>query len=249
MPILRGTGIGFFVGLIPGVGAVVPTVMSYIAEKRLSKTPEKFGTGMIAGVAGPETANNAYANAALIPLFTLGIPSSPTIAVIMGAFMMNGLIPGPFLFQEHSEFAWTVIASLYIGNVILVILNLPLIPLWVAVLKVPYSVLCTLVLGFCVLGAYSLNNSAFDVAVMALFGVLGYVLKKLDVPLAPMILTLILGPLMEKTLRQSLEISRGDFGIFFTRPISAVLLVIAAAFIVTSTLRVASRIKGADAEV
>ena len=138
---MRGTGIGFFLGLIPGVGAMVPTVMSYVAEKRLSKTPEKFGTGMIEGVAGPETANNAYANAALIPLFTLGIPGSPTVAIIMGAFMMNGLDPGPFLFRDHADIVWGVIASFYIGNVMLLVLNLPLIPLWVRILEIPPAIL------------------------------------------------------------------------------------------------------------
>jgi putative tricarboxylic transport membrane protein len=248
-PVIRGTGIGFALGLIPGIGAVVPTVMSYIAEKRLSKTPEKFGTGMIEGVAGPETANNAYANAALIPLFTLGIPGSPTVAVIMGAFMMNGLIPGPFLFRDHADFVWAVIASLYIGNVILVILNLPFIPLWVAVLKIPYSILYTGILGFCVLGAYSLSGSVFDVGVMTAFGALGYALRKLDIPAAPMLLTMVLGPLMERALRQSLDISGGDFSIFFTRPISATILAIAAALIVTSVLQVAARVRGQDAQV
>ncbi len=249
LPILRGTGIGFFTGLIPGMNAVVPTMISYIAEKRVSKTPERFGTGMIQGVAGPETANNAYANAALIPLFTLGIPGSPTVAVLMGAFMMNGLIPGPFLFRDHGDFVWAVIASLVIGNLILVILNLPLIPMWVAVLKIPYSILYPFILGFCVLGAYSLSSSVFDVAVMIIFGVLGYVLRKLDIPAAPIILTMILGPLMEKALRQSLEISGGEFSIFFTRPISATTLAIAAVLLITSTMRVASRMKGQDSQV
>jgi len=200
LPIARGTGIGFFIGLIPGMNAVVPTIMSYVAEKRLSRTPERFGEGMIEGVAGPETANNAYANAALIPLFTLGIPGSPTIAVIMGAFMMNGLIPGPFLFRDHGDFAWAVIASLCIGNVILVVLNLPLIPLWVTILRVPASILHAGILGFCVLGAYSLKGSVFDVGVMTLFGTLGYLLRKLDIPAAPIILTMTVGPLMEQAL-------------------------------------------------
>ena len=249
LPVLRGTGIGFFTGLIPGMNAVVPTMISYVTEKRVSKTPERFGTGMIEGVAGPETANNAYANAALIPLFTLGIPGSPTVAVLMGAFMMNGLIPGPFLFKDHADFVWAVIASLVIGNLMLVILNLPLIPMWVAVLKIPYSILYPFILGFCVLGAYSIGNSVFDVAVMIIFGVLGYVLRKLDIPAAPIILTMILGPLMEKALRQSLEISGGEFGIFFTRPISAATLAIAALFIVTSTLRFASQVRGQDSQV
>jgi putative tricarboxylic transport membrane protein len=248
-PILRGTGIGFFIGLIPGIGAVVPTMIAYVTEKRLSKTPERFGTGMIEGVAGPESANNAYANAALIPLFTLGLPGSPTVAVIMGAFMMNGLIPGPFLFRDHADFVWAVIASLYIGNLMLVILNLPFIPLWVAVLKVPYSILFTIILGFCVLGAYSLGGSVFDVGVMTVFGVLGYVLRKLDIPAAPLILTMVLGPLMERALRQSLDISQGDFTIFVTRPISAVTLAIAVLFVATSVMQVAARVKGQDSQV
>ena len=248
-PIARGTGIGFFIGLIPGMNAVVPTIMSYVAEKRLSRTPERFGTGMIEGVAGPETANNAYANAALIPLFTLGIPGSPTIAVIMGAFMMNGLIPGPFLFRDHADFAWAVIASLYIGNVILVILNLPLIPLWVAVLRVPSSVLYAGILGFCVLGAYSLKGSVFDVGVMTVFGALGYLLRKLDIPAAPIILTMTVGPMMEEALRQSLEISGGRFSIFVTRPISAALLLCAVAFLATSTFSLLARVKDSDAQV
>lgn len=252
-PIARGTAIGFFLGLIPGVGSVIPTFMSYAAEKKLSRTPEKFGTGMIEGVAGPETANNAYVNASFIPLFTLGIPGSPTLAVLMGAFMMNGLDPGPFLFTQHGDFVWAVIASLYIGNVILLILNLPLIPMWIAILKVPYSILFAVILLFAVVGAYSMNNSVFDIGTMLAFGVLGYLARKLDFPLAPAILTLILGPLMERGLRQSLEMSAGDLSIFFARPLSATLLAIAALFIVTSAFpaafQVFSRVRGADAEV
>ena len=243
-PIARGTGIGFLLGLIPGVGAIVPTFLSYAVEKKVSKTPERFGKGMIEGVAGPETANNAYANAALIPLFTLGIPSSPTTAILMGAFMMNGLLPGPALFKEHGDFAWAVIASLYIGNLILVVLNLPLIPLWVAVLKIPYAILTVLVFGFSVVGVYSLNSSVFDVGVMLGFGLLGYTFRKLDIPLAPLILTMVLGPLMERGLRQSLEMSQGDISILVTRPFSATLLAIALVVIVTSTFRAFSAVKG-----
>jgi len=244
LPIARGTGVGFLLGLIPGVGAIVPTFMSYAVEKRMSKTPERFGTGMIAGVAGPETANNAYANAALIPLFTLGIPGSPTTAVMMGALMMNGVFPGPTLFQEHGHLVWTVIASLYIGNIMLLILNLPLIPMWVAILKIPYSVLSVLVLVFCVIGVYSLNNSVFDIGVTLGFGLLGYAFRKLDIPLAPLVLTMILGPLMETGLRQSLEMSQGDISILFTRPLSGTLLVIALLVIATSTFRAFSAVKG-----
>ncbi len=248
-PALRGTGIGFVLGLIPGIGAVVPTVMSYIAEKRLSKTPERFGTGMIEGVAGPETANNAYANAALIPLLTLGIPGSPTVAIIMGAFMMKGIIPGPFLFQEHAALVWGVIASFVVGNVILLILNLPLIPLWVKLLQIPRPALFTIILGFCVIGAYSANGQVFDVGVMCLFGVVGYLFKKLDMPLAPLLLTLILGPLMEQSLRQSLEISRGDFMVFLQRPISLTLICVATAVVAFSTMNIVARLRGQDSEV
>jgi putative tricarboxylic transport membrane protein len=249
LPVARGTAIGFFLGLIPGVGAVVPTVMSYVTEKRMSKTPDRFGTGMIEGVAGPETANNAYATSALIPLFTLGIPGSPTVAIIMGAFMMKGLIPGPFLFRDHAEVAWGVIASLCVGNVMLLVLNLPLIPLWVKLLRIPRPILYAFILGFCVIGAYSIDGQMFDVGLMTVFGVLGYLFKKIDVPLAPLILTLILGPLMEQSLRQSLEISRGDFSIFFSRPISLTLIVIAGIFTIVSTLRMAAPVRGADTEV
>ena len=213
-------------------------------EKRLSKTPEKFGTGMIQGVSGPETANNAYATAALIPLFTLGIPGSPVTAILMGAFMMNGLIPGPFLFTEHPEFAWAVIASLYVGNIMLVMLNLPFIPLWVAILKIPTSILQALILGFCVMGSYSLSNSVFEVGVMLVFGIIGYMFRKLDIPLVPLALTLILGPLLERALRQSLEMSGGDFTIFFTRPISVTLLVIAVIFVISTNFRVFAKVKG-----
>ncbi len=242
--IVRGTGIGFFLGLIPGIGAIIPTFISYVAEKKFSKNPETFGTGRIEGVAGPETANNAYANAAMIPLFTLGIPGSATIAILMGAFMMNGLIPGPFLFIEHAQFVWAVIASFYIGNVILVIMNLPMIPLWVSVLKIPNSILYAFILCFCVIGAYSLSNSIFDVGALLMWGIIGYIFKKLDIPATPLILTLILGPLMESGLRRSLEMSQGDITILFTRPISAALLAAAAIPIIFTTLRIATKVKG-----
>jgi putative tricarboxylic transport membrane protein len=246
--ILRGTGIGLFLGLVPGIGTMVPTFISYVAEKRVSRTPEKFGTGMIEGVAGPETANNAYANAAMIPLFTLGIPASPTLAILMGAFMMNGLVPGPLLFNQHAGFVWAVIASLVVGNIILLILNLPLIPMWVAVLKIPYSILFALILGFAVVGAYSVDSSVFGIGVMLVFGLLGYIFKKLDIPLAPFALTLILGPMMEKALRQSLEMSGGDLSVFFTRPLAATLLVMAVVVLVVNTVPAFSTVKG-DREI
>ncbi|MDP1990511.1 MAG: tripartite tricarboxylate transporter permease [Syntrophales bacterium] len=243
MPILRGTGIGFLLGLVPGIGSMVPTFMSYTVEKWASKTPEKFGTGMIEGVAGPETANNAYANSAMIPLFALGIPASPTLAILMGALMMNGLLPGPLLFQDHSDFIWAVIASFVIGNVMLLILNLPLIPMWVAVLKIPYAILFALILGFAVMGAYSVESSVFGVGVMLVFGLLGYIFKKLDIPLAPFALTLILGSMMEKALRQSLEMSGGDLSIFYTRPLTATMLVISVIILIVNTANAFSKLK------
>ena len=248
-PIARGTGIGAFFGFIPGVGAVVPAFMSYVAEKKLSRTPEKFGTGAIEGVAGPETANNAYVISALIPLFTLGIPGSSTMAILMGALMMNGLTPGPFLFVQHADFVWAVIASLFVGNFILLVLNLPLIPMWVLILKIPYAILFALILGFCVVGAYSLNGSTFDIGIMLGAGILGYAFRKLDIPLAPLAMTLILGPLMEQGLRLSLELSGGDFTVFFTRPISGTLMALAAIFILSSAFEIGAKIKGSDSEV
>ena len=244
-PALRGTGIGFFLGFIPGVGSVIPTAVSYSVEKKVSKYPEKFGTGLIEGVAGPESANNAYVTGSMIPLFTLGIPASPTIAILMGAFMMNGLIPGPFLFTEHPDIVWGVIASMY-RQPLRLIMNLPMIPFWLTTLRTPYPVLFSLTMAFMIVGAYSLNNSVFDVGSMLAFGVIGYLFKKVGIPAAPIALTLILGPLMERGLRQSLEISRGDMSIFFTRPISATLIVIAVGVTVISRLGAFRRVKTVD---
>jgi putative tricarboxylic transport membrane protein len=237
----RGTGIGFFLGLIPGVGAIIPTFVAYVFEKRISKTPEKFGQGAIEGVAAPETANNAYANAAMIPLLTLGIPSSPTIAVLMGAFIINGLTPGPFLFKERPDLVWAVIASFMIGNVMLLILNLPLVGLWARLLRLPYQYVCVGTLLFCMIGAYSLQQSVFDIGVMIVCGIIGYGLRKLDLPIAPLVLGLILGPFIEKSLRTSLEMSGGDFAIFYTRPLCLALLLVGAAILLVSLLNLPPR--------
>ena len=249
-PVVRGTVLGFFLGLIPGMTGAISSFMSYALEKKLSRYPEKFGTGVIEGVAGPETANNSHANAALIPLLTMGIPGSPTIAVLMGAFIMNGLVPGPLLFKDHSDIVWAVIASLYIGNVMLLILNLPLIGLWVKILKIPYSILFAVILAFTLIGSYSVNNSAFDVKMLTLFGFLGYIFKKLDFPLAPVALTFILGPLMELAVRQSLIMSQGDVSVFVTRPISCGLLVLAVVVMFSSALRaLPDAVRGQDAQI
>ena len=220
----RGTGIGFGLGLIPGMTGSVSSLLAYGAEKKFSRHRNELGKGAIEGVAGPETANNSHANAALIPLFTLGIPASPTIAVLMGAFLQQGLTPGPTLFTEHSDIAWAIIASLFIGNLLLLLLNVPLVGLWTSILRVPPTILTAVILLFMVIGAYTINFSVFDVFVMIGFGLLGLALRHLDIPLAPMVLTLVLGPLMERSLRESLEISQGNFGIFVDRPISAVLI-------------------------
>jgi putative tricarboxylic transport membrane protein len=242
----RGTGIGFFLGLIPGIGAIIPTFLAYVVEKKVSKHPEKFGTGVIEGVASPETANNAYANGAMVPLLTLGIPGSPTLAVIMGAFIIHGLTPGPFLFKERPDVVWGLIASLYLGNVILLILNLPLVGIWAKLLEIKYQYLYPGILLFCILGAYSLNQSVFDVGVMVVFGVLGYIFRKLDWPLAPTVLALILGPMMERALRTSLEMSGGELSILVTRPIPAILLIIAVIVLATPAVRLLGKRAGKD---
>jgi putative tricarboxylic transport membrane protein len=242
----RGTVIGFFLGLIPGIGAIIPTFLAYVVEKKVSKHPEKFGTGVIEGVASPETANNSYANGAMVPLLTLGIPGSPTLAVLMGAFIIHGLTPGPFLFKERPDVVWGLIASLYLGNVILLVMNLPLVGFWAKLLEIRYQYLYPGILLFCILGAYSLNQSIFDVGVMIVFGVLGYVFRKIDWPLAPTVLALILGPMMERALRTSLEMSAGDLTILVTRPISLVLLIIAAVVLASPAVRLLGKKAGKD---
>jgi putative tricarboxylic transport membrane protein len=225
--ILRGTIIGFFLGILPGAGPVISSFVSYSVEKRISKHPEKFGTGLIEGVAAPESANNASAQGAFIPLFTLGIPPNVTMAILFGALMIHGLQPGPLLVKEHPDFFWGVVTSMYLGNILLLFLNLPLIPLWVKVLKVPYPILFPLIVLFCVVGAFSLNNSPMDILVMTVFGVIGYLMRKLQYEGAPMVMAFVLGPLLELNLRRSLIVSDGSFAIFFTRPISAGILIIA----------------------
>jgi len=219
----RGSILGFFVGVLPGAGATVASFLSYATEKKLSKHPEKFGTGVIEGVAGPEGANNSAAGGAMVPLLTLGIPGSGTTAVLMGALLIHGIRPGPLLFQEHPEVVWGLIASMYIGNVLLLILNLPLVGLWVSFLKVPYKILMPLIITISAVGVFATDNNIFDMWIMFGAGIVGYVMRKLDFPAAPVVLALVLGPMVERSLRQSLTISHGDISIFFTRPISAVL--------------------------
>jgi len=221
---IRGFFIGFTIAILPGAGGTIATFLSYATEKMLSKNPENFGKGAIAGVAGPEGANNAAISGNLLPLFTLGIPGGGTTAVMLGAMMMWGLRPGPLLFVEQPDFIWGIIASMYIGNVMLLIMNLPLVPLFASMLRIPYSILYPFILLICVTGAYSLENNIFHVFLLFVFGVIGYFVKKLEFPPAPIVLALVLGPLVERALYQSLTLSHGRSNVFFTRPISATFL-------------------------
>jgi putative tricarboxylic transport membrane protein len=228
--ILRGTGIGFFMGLLPGCAPSITVFVAYDTEKKVAREPERFGKGAIEGVAAPESANNATSSAGFIPLMALGIPASPTLALLLGGLTVYGLSPGPLLFQRSPDFVWTVIASLYVGNVILLILNLPLIGLWVRITRIPYGILAPLILLLCFLGAYSVRNNMFDVAVSLVFGLAGYVLRKYHWPLAPMVLSFLLGPLLEKNLIQALSMSGGSLLIFVQRGLTLALLAAAVGF-------------------
>jgi putative tricarboxylic transport membrane protein len=227
-PITRGSVIGFFIGIIPGGNATLASFVSYATEKRCSRHPERFGHGAIEGVAGPESANNAAFAGGMVPLFALGIPTSVACALLFAALLIHGVQPGPFLIPEHPEIFWGLVASMYLGNIMLLIINLPLIGMWVQVLRVPQRILLPLILFFCIVGAYAANNSFFDVGVMMVFGVLGYLMRRFDYEPAPMVLAFVLGPMFENSMRQSLKLSGGKFGIFFSRPVSVTLLVLAA---------------------
>jgi putative tricarboxylic transport membrane protein len=231
-PIGRGTILGFFLGLVPGGGAIVASFASYAIEKKIAKHPEEFGHGAIQGVAGPEAANNSAASGNFIPLLTLGIPCNAVMAILLGALMIHGLQPGPLLMTKAPDLFWGTIVSMYIGNVMLLVLNLPLIGLWVKVLKVPYYLLYPLILLFCLIGAYSLNNSVGDVVIMLIFGIVGYLMRKFRYDAAPLVLALVLGPMLEEAFRQSLMLSKGDFSIFISRPLSLALLITAALLII-----------------
>lgn len=219
-PIFRGTIIGFLLGILPGGGAIVASFASYAVEKKVSKHPERFGHGAIEGVAGPESANNSATAGSYIPLFTLGIPSNVVMALLLGALMIHGVQPGPLLMKTNPEIFWGTVASMYLGNVILLVLNIPLIGLWVQLLKIPYRLLFPLILVFMLIGVYSVNNSVTDLYIMMIFGIFGYLFKKFDFEPAPLILAFILGPIMENSFRQSLLMSGGNFNIFFMRSIS-----------------------------
>jgi len=235
-PIARGTLVGSVLGVLPGNGAVLGPFASYMLEKRLAADPSRFGAGAIEGVAGPESANNAGAQTSFIPLLTLGIPPNAVMALMIGAMMIHSIIPGPQIITKQPELFWGMVAAMWIGNLMLLIINLPLVGLWVRLLKVPYRLMFPAIVLFCSIGIYSLNNSAFDVEMVAAFGLFGYVLVKLGFEPAPLLLGLVLGRLMEEKLRQALLISRGDFMTFLDRPISATLLIVTALVIVLAAL-------------
>jgi putative tricarboxylic transport membrane protein len=232
----RGSIIGFLLGVLPGGGVIMSSFTSYAVEKRLARDPNQFGKGAIAGLAGPETANNAATGGAMIPLLSLGIPSNVSMALLLGVMVMHGVRPSSFLINEHPQLFWGVICSMYLGNVMLLVLNLPLIGLWVKVLRTPYNLLFPMILLLCLIGAYTLNSNVYEVFIMLIFGALGYLMRKTEFPPAPLVFALIIGPIMENALRQSLLYSRGHFSIFFVRPISAVLIAAGIALLVLAAL-------------
>ena len=231
VPIGRGSLLGFFIGIIPGGTGVIASFVSYAVEKKFSKHPERFGTGAIEGVAGPESANNAATMGAMVPLLTLGIPSNVVMALFLAALMIHGTPPGPMLIVNHPELFWGVIISMFVGNLFLLVLNLPLIGIWVKILKVPYAILFPLIILFCLIGAFSVSSTTFGMLIMVIFGVVGYLMKKYGYEAGPLILAFILGPMLETALRQSLIISRGSFSIFVSRPIALASLLVALLFL------------------
>jgi putative tricarboxylic transport membrane protein len=239
-PIARGSFFGFFIGILPGGGAIISSFVAYAVEKRISKHPEQFGNGAIEGVAAPEAANNAASVSSFIPLLTLGIPGNASIAMILVALMIHGIRPGPQLIEEHPDIFWGTVASMYLGNFMLLALNLPLVGLWVKLLRVPYSLLALIVVVICIVGAYSVHNSTFDVGVMIGFGIFGYLLRKGGFPAAPLVLAMILGPILERSLQQAMISSAGDPLIFIRHPLSAGLLAVAALVALTPLVRLLS---------
>jgi putative tricarboxylic transport membrane protein len=233
-PIARGTGLGFLVGIIPGSAHVISSFVSYALEKKLSRRPEEFGHGAVPGVAGPESANNAATSGAFVPMLALGVPSGPIPAVMLAAMMVHGVSPGPLLISQQPQLFWGFIASMYVGNLVLLILNLPLVGLFVNLLRVPYPYLYPAILTFSILGVYAVNGSVVDVWIMLAMGLLGFVLRKLGFETAPIVLGVVLAPMLELALRQSLAMSDGRYGIFFQRPIAATLLVVALAMMALS---------------
>src|SRR5476649_1855053 len=234
MPIARGSVLGFIIGIIPGSAHIISSFLSYALEKRLSRHPEEFGHGAVAGVAGPESANNSASTGAFVPMLALGLPTGPVTAVLMAALLIHGIPPGPQLVTEHPDVFWGFIASMYVGNLMLLALNLPLVGMFVNVLRIPYSYLYPLIIMFCIIGVYEVNHSIIDVWIMLIMGIVGYLLRKFDFDPAPLVLGLVIAPTFEMSLRQSLIMSNGAWTIFFERPISASLLAVSAGLLVLS---------------
>ncbi|HEX4555585.1 MAG TPA: tripartite tricarboxylate transporter permease, partial [Xanthobacteraceae bacterium] len=241
MPIARGSVLGFLIGLTPGSAHIISSFLSYAVERRFSKHPEEFGKGAVAGVAGPESANNAASTGAFVPMLALGLPTGPITAVLIAALMIHGIPPGPTLVNDHPDIFWGFVASMYVGNLMLLALNLPLVGIFVNVLRIPYAYLYPLVIMFCVIGVYAVNNSIVDVWIMLIMGVLGYFLRKFSLDPAPLVLGLVISPTFEMSLRQSLIMSNGDWLIFFQRPIALVLIGVAAALLTLSAIAVLRR--------
>jgi putative tricarboxylic transport membrane protein len=239
MPITRGSVLGFLIGLTPGSAHIISSFLSYAIERKLSSHPEEFGKGAVAGVAGPESANNAASTGAFVPMLALGLPTGPVVAVLMAALLVHGVPPGPQLVNEHPDVFWGFVASMYVGNVMLLLLNLPLVGIFINVLRIPYAYLYPLVIMFCVIGVYAVNHSLVDVWIMLIMGVLGYFLRKFGLDPAPLVLGLVISPTFELSLRQSLVMSNGQWTIFFTRPIAAVLMVLAAGLLFMSAYSLA----------
>src|SRR5918911_3666281 len=239
-PIARGSVLGFLIGIIPGSAHVISSFLSYALERRLSRHPEEFGKGAVAGVAGPETANNAASTGAFVPMLALGLPTGPITAVLIAALMIHGVPPGPTLVNEHPNIFWGFVASMYVGNLMLLALNLPLVGLFVSVLRIPYAYLYPLIIMFCVIGVYEVSHSIVDVWIMLIMGVVGYALKKFQFDPAPLVLGLVIAPIFEMSLRQSLIMSNGNWAIFMTRPISAALMAAAALMLVMSAISLLS---------
>jgi putative tricarboxylic transport membrane protein len=252
MPIGRGTVLGFLVGIVPGSAHIISSFLSYAIEKRISKHPEEFGKGAVAGVAGPESANNAASTGAFVPMLALGIPTGPVTAVLIAALLLQGIPAGPTLVNDHPEIFWGFVASMYVGNLVLLALNLPLVGVFVNVLRIRYYYLYPLIVMFCIIGVYEVNNSIVDVWIMLIMGVLGYLLRKFDFDPAPLVLGLVITPIFELSLRQSLVMSSGDWTIFFERPIAAILFAVSAALLllslVSALMRKDWRAKLAEAE-
>lgn len=236
-PIARGSFLGFFLGILPGGGAIMASFLSYALEKRISKHPEKFGTGVIEGVAGPESANNSGTAGAFIPLLTLGLPFNVITALLLAAFMIHGLTPGPFILKKSPEIFWGIVTSMYIGNFMLLLLNLPLIGLFINILRIPYRFLCGFIGLVCFIGAFSVGANTMDVFIMIFFGIVGYFMKKFEFDAAPLMLAYVLGPMMERSLRQTLILSDGDFGVFISRPISRIFLLVTILSLFTPLIR------------